>query len=137
MTTDHTTIVGHHVAQTIIPRHTRPMGGVDHGSSGRCLVEVQDGDGRMVRRLIWFLGFTTASEGVRGYGRKYVPARLDVHEAGHVLGTTIHNDGGRLSRPLLDKLRPQIDGRFGKGTTDAIKVGSTLVVMQADPTTSK
>lgn len=110
------------------PRHSRPAGGIDYGSTGRCLVEIRDAQGAVIRRLVWFPGFTTAATGVRGYGRRYVPSRLDDLPADKVLGTTIHDGGGRLARPLLDAIGDEIDKRYGAGVTRAIKPRSTLVI---------
>lgn len=110
------------------PRHSRPVGGVDHGSIGRCLIEIRDMQGKPLRRLVWFPGFMTAAAGIRGYGRRYVPSQLADMPADQILGTTIHGDGGRLARPLLDRLADAIDARYGAGATAAIRPGSTLVI---------
>jgi hypothetical protein len=102
--------------------------GVDFGSDGIALVEVRNGEGQIVRVLGWFAGCRTAVCGVRGFGQRYVPARLKISWADAFEGRTLHDDGGRLTRALLDAHAEVIDSHFGPGTTDQIDIRRTLLI---------
>lgn len=117
-----------YVDQIVVPRYDGPMARLDRGSTGRCLVEMRNASGEVLKQLVWFRGFMTAAAGVRGFGQVYVPARLYVLDRDSFLGDSIHNEGGRLSADLLRGLSTRIDACFGAGTTAAIRPRSTMVV---------
>jgi len=102
--------------------------GIDFGSDGVALVEVRDGEGQITRVLGWFGGYETPVCGVRGFGHRYVPARLQISWANGFEGRTLHDGGGRLTRALLDAHAQVIDSHFGPGTTDQIDIRRTLLI---------
>ena len=40
----------------VVPRHSSPYGGVDHGADGTCLVDLRDEADASILRLVWFGG---------------------------------------------------------------------------------
>lgn len=102
--------------------------GVDFGSDGVALVAVTDGTGRIVSMLTWFSGYRTPICGIRGFGNRYVPARLSIGWCQGFEDRTLHDGGGRLSRVLLDVHSAAIDGHFGTGTTERIDLRRTLLI---------
>jgi len=133
------TAVAPHVSRMLVDRiripRRRPYNdvvrfgaGVDFGSDGIALVEVRNREGQIVRVLAWFAGRETPVCGVRGFGHRYVPARLKISWAGGFEGKTLHREGGRLTRALLNAHAEAIDSHFGPGTTNQIDIRRTLLI---------
>lgn len=121
-------MIGHrYEPMRIEPRHTSPYGGVDHGSSGRTLIERLDGNTPGMR-LVWFKATRTASCGVRGFGHVAVPTRLSVLKTWG-MSTIDPLRAGRLSIPRLMTVADQIDAVFGAGATALIDLNRTLIVV--------
>lgn len=109
------------------PRHTGSFGGVDHGSKGSIIAEVRRGNS-VHRRLVWFAGHAHASCGVRGFGREYSPARLQVIDGGGHSKADISR-GGRLSASLLALNAERIDRALGIAITGLLDHRRTFVVV--------
>ncbi len=110
------------------PRRTSPIGGVDHGSSGRILAEIRSGND-VERRLIWFKGCMVASAGVRGFGHYYSPAHLTIVSGRGYFIAHIAK-GGRLNQARLLGLAREIDAGMELVMTKALRIGRTLVTVR-------
>lgn len=111
----------------IQPRLTGGFGGVDHGSKGIVLAELRRGNA-VHRRLVWIGGGTT-SNGVRGFGRSYSPARLTLCDGNGYSAAYPDLTGGRLTPARLETQADIIDREFGLGATKLIDPKRTLVIV--------
>lgn len=109
------------------PRHTGSFGGVDHGSKGSIIAEVRRGNS-VHRRLVWFAGHAHASCGVRGFGREYSPARLQVIDGNGYSKAGITR-GGRLSTSLLALNAERIDEALGVAIAGLLDHRRTFVIV--------
>lgn len=116
-----------HTDQKTFPRFSSPVGGVDYGSEGKILAEIQTGK-NLFKRFVWFKGYSSASSGVRGFGQDYSPSRLSFIEED---GLTIHviTEGGRLSKSRIKDHSKEIDKLAGSRLTDLIDIKKTLIVI--------
>jgi len=110
------------------PRLTGGPGGIDHGAPGHVLAELRRGN-RVHRRLVW-IGGSSASEGVRGFGRRYHPASLSLSGEHGYAAAYPDLRGGRLTRARLAGQRAVIDAEFGQGVTDLIDPRRTLILVE-------
>ena len=114
------------------PRHTGSFGGVDHGSKGSIIAEVRRGNS-VHRRLVWFAGHAHASCGVRGFGREYAPARLQVID-GHGYSKADITSGGRLSTSLLTLNADRIEKALGVAVAALLDHRRTFVIVLPEKT---
>jgi hypothetical protein len=116
-----------HIDQKIFSRFSSPIGGVDYGSEGKIIAEIQTGK-NLFKRLVWFKGYSSASSGVRGFGQDYSPSRLSFIEED---GLTIHviTEGGRLSKSRVKDHSKEIEKLAGNQITDLIDIKKTLIVI--------
>ena len=103
--------------------------GLDHGSDGRLLAEVRRGN-ETVARLVWYAGHKTPVCGVRGFGHRYVQARLSVTDGrGYSVATVF--EGGRVTRARLAEYAATIDARMGASVAGKVDPTRTLVVVES------
>lgn len=112
----------------IQPRLTGGLGGVDNGACGSVIIELRRGN-HIHRRLVW-IGGSTASNGVRGFGRSYHEASLKISDGKGYATAYPDLQGGRLTRARLETQRDIIDSEFGAGATDLIDIKRTLIIVE-------
>lgn len=116
--------------QRIEPRRTQPFGGVDHGSKGKILAEIREGN-EIQYRLVWFKGYKTATCGIRGFGHEYVPASLRIIDR---IGMTVPGsdllEGGRLTSARLDACASKIDQTIGIEISCLLEREKTLIIVR-------
>lgn len=117
------------VDRIIVPRHSRPMGGIDHGNIGYCLVRQLDRDGSTLRQLVWFKG-SRIPVGVRGFGSVYHQGSLNIINRNEYTEKDFHASTGRLSKALITLFSDPIDAAFGEGVSHAIDIRKTLLVTE-------
>lgn len=120
-----------HEDRIVQPRLTGGPGGIDHGAPGSVLIELRRGN-RVHRRLVW-IGGSSSSNGVRGFGRSYHPASLSISGEHGYAAAYPDLRGGRLTRTRLATQRQLIDAEFGAGATNLVDLGRTLVIVDDDP----
>lgn len=109
-------------------RHTNPPGGVDHGSKGVVIAETRIGNG-VHRRLVWFTGHYQTLSGVRGFGRSYSPAHLEVINGnGYSVATIVRE--GRLSTTMLQRHADAIDEAMETEVTWILDHRRTFVLVR-------
>jgi hypothetical protein len=110
------------------PRHSNPPGGVDHGSTGIVLAEIRVGN-EVDRRLVWFKGSMTPCAGVRGFGRRYSPAHLEVITGrGYPIGSV--TEGGRITYARIQENAETIDRLLGAKVSHLVDPRHTLVLVR-------
>ena len=107
---------------------TSPIGGIDHGSDGVILAEIRK-EGKTSRKLVWFKGYETAATGIRGMGRIYCPATLNIIDhTGQSIARIF--EGGRLSRSRIVEHGSEIDQKLVKGCAKLLDPRWTLIIVE-------
>lgn len=103
--------------------------GVDFGSNGFSLIERHDRDGQILSILAWFEGGWQPACGVRGFGRRYVPAQLKIlWNSG--FDSIVLQAGGRLSHSCIVRHAAVIDEHFGRSVADKTSLRHTLLLVE-------
>lgn len=116
------------VDQIMLPRYGGRNGGVDFGASRRVLAMKKDGSVLLYIRA----GYSSAQCGVRGFGREYNPALLQLQtpndtSSAYYLGVGLAE--GRISKPKLLEHANKIEDAFRtKDFLQHIDMKQTLVL---------
>lgn len=116
------------VDQIVLPRYGGRNGGIDFGANRRVLAMKKDSSVLLYIRA----GYSSAQSGVRGFGREYNPALLQLQtpndsSSSFYLGVGLAE--GRISKPRLLEHVDKIEEAFGmKGFLQHIDMKRTLVL---------
>lgn len=116
------------VDQVVLPRYGGNNGGIDFGGNRRVLAMKNDGSVILYVRA----GYSSASCGVRGFGREYNPALLQLQtpndsRSSYYLGVGLAE--GRISKSRLLEHADKIEEAFGmKDFLQHVDMKRTLVL---------
>ena len=106
------------VARIVRPRVER---GIDYGADRWLLAR------KGTRELIWRVACQV--RGTLVMPRVHEPGELALYDWGHsILGTTLHNEGGRLSRAMCMRHSAAIDAFFGEDVAHRLHPRRTLLI---------
>ncbi|WP_315921984.1 hypothetical protein [Mesorhizobium sp. SP-1A] len=116
------------VDQIVLPRYGGRNGGIDFGANRRVLVMKKDSSVLLYIRA----GYSAAQCGVRGFGREYNPALLQLQtpndsNSAYYLGVGLAE--GRISKPRLLERADKIEEAFEmKDFLQHVDMRKTLVI---------